>query len=115
MSSSKRKSGSSAIVYSTNPEYSLENKNQEDEITLPPGSQKLKIRLETKHRAGKAVTLIEGYSGTLSDKEEVVKKLKNHCGSGGSAKDGEMLVQGDQREKVFQWLIKNGYVLTKKL
>ena len=73
------------------------------------------IRLETKHRAGKAVTLIEGFQGSESEREALVKKLKNYCGTGGSHKDNEMLIQGDQREKVLQWLHKNGYQKAKKI
>lgn len=80
-----------------------------------PTQQKLKVRLETKHRGGKAVTLIEGFSGTSEDMEDLGKKLKNFCGTGGSAKDGEIIIQGDQREKVMQWLVKNDYKLAKKI
>ena len=77
--------------------------------------QKLRIRLDTKHRAGKAVTLINGFIGKEEDVEDLGKKLKSFCGTGGSAKDGEIIVQGDQREKVMQWLVKNGYKQVKKI
>jgi translation initiation factor 1 len=111
----KNKKNSSGIIYSTNPDFKIEEEEEQNDIvTLLPSEQKLKIRLETKHRAGKTVTMIEGFIGKEADREELVKKLKNFCGTGGSAKDNEMLVQGDQREKVIQWLLKNGYTQVKK-
>lgn len=101
-------------MYSTDPDFSFEPE-QEHLETLPPAKQRLRIRLDTKHRAGKAVTLVEGFSGTDEDLQELGKKLKSFCGTGGSAKDGEIIVQGDQREKVLQCLLKNGYLLSKKI
>ena len=102
------------FVYSTNPNFSFEEERKATE-TLPPAQQKLKVRLDTKHRAGKAVTLIEGFTGKEEDAQELGKKLKSFCGTGGSVKDGEIIVQGDQREKVMQWLLKNGYKNVKKI
>ena len=99
----------SALVYSTDPSFHLEGDEQAAEQTLPAAEQRLKVRLETKHRAGKAVTLIEGFVGTHEDAETLGKKLKAFCGTGGSVKAGEILVQGDNREKVLAWLMKNGY------
>lgn len=111
----KKKPNTIGFVYSTDPNFKPEVEQEIEEETLLPNQQKLKIRLETKHRAGKAVSLIIGFIGTQLDKEEMVKKLKNHCGTGGSAKDGEMLIQGDHRDKILQWLLKNGYTQSKKI
>lgn len=111
--SKKNRSEKSGIVYSTNPDFKFENEHRVLE-TLPPSQQKLRMRLDTKRRAGKAVTLIEGFVGKEEDLEELSKKLKTFCGTGGSAKEGEIVIQGDQREKVLQWLKSNGYLQTKK-
>ena len=110
----KKKPSTFGIVYSTDPDFRHISEVNEDGESLKPAEQKLKIRLEKKHRAGKTVSLVEGFIGNENDREEIVKKLKSYCGTGGSAKDGEILVQGDQREKILQWLIKNGYSQTKK-
>jgi translation initiation factor 1 len=112
---SKNKLPVSGIIYSTDPGFKPEYEKAEQEITLVPDQQKLKIRLDTKHRGGKAVTLVEGFIGTDTDKETLGKKLKTFCGTGGSVKEGEILIQGDNREKVIQWLLKNGYKNVKKL
>lgn len=112
--SKKNKPDSRGYVYSTDPDFRYEEENSSVE-TLLPAQQKLKVRLDTKHRAGKAVTLIEGFIGTPEDLEDLGKKLKNYCGTGGSAKDGLVIVQGDQREKVMQWLVKNGYTNSKRV
>jgi len=106
--SKKNKPDTNGFVYSTDPGFSFEKANNHLE-TLPIDQQKLKVRLETKHRAGKAVTLIDGFIGKEEDLEDLGKKLKSFCGTGGSVKDGEIIIQGDQREKVSQWLAKNGY------
>lgn len=110
---SKKKPSKDGIVFSTDPSFSYEQEN-EDVQTLSPEQQKLRIRLDTKQRAGKAVTLITGFIGKEEDLEDLGKKLKNFCGTGGSVKDGEILVQGDQRDKVLQWLLKNQYKNSKK-
>jgi|ERR1043165_1470319 translation initiation factor 1 len=111
---SKKKPDSKGFVYSTDPNFRFEDTNQSLE-TSPPGQQKLKVKLDTKHRAGKAVTLIDGFVGNEEDLQQLGKKLKTFCGSGGSAKDGQIIVQGDHREKVLQWLRNNGYSQTKIL
>ena len=111
--SKKNKPDSRGFVYSTDPDFSFKQDEQHIETLLPP-QQKLRIKLDTKQRAGKAVTLIQGFAGKEEDLEELGKKLKNFCGTGGSAKDNEIIIQGDQRDKVLQWLIKNGYKQSKK-
>ncbi len=112
--SKKNKSDQHGFVYSTDPSFRFEQE-QNDIETFPPPHQKLRIRIDTKRRAGKAVTLIEGFIGKEVDLEELGKRLKTFCGTGGSAKDGEIIIQGDQREKVLQWLKKNGYSQVKKI
>lgn len=96
------------MVYSTDPDFSM---NEEGELveTLKPSEQLLRVTLETKHRAGKTVTLVTGFIGKNEDREDLGKKLKNSCGTGGSVKDGEIILQGDHREKVKTWLLKNSY------
>ena len=113
--SKKNKSDKNGFVYSTDPNFQFENEAEQNAETLSPKQQKLRIRLETKHRGGKTVTLIEGFIGKEEDLDELGKKLKNFCGTGGSAKDGEIIIQGDQRDKVLQWLLKNGYEKSKKI
>jgi translation initiation factor 1 len=110
--SKNNKADTRGFVYSTDPNFSFEAEDQVQE-TLPAAQQKLRIRLETKHRAGKAVTLVTGFIGLESDLEILGKQLKNFCGTGGSAKDAEIIIQGDQRTKILPWLIKNGYTQSK--
>lgn len=110
---SKKKSTYSGIVYSTDPEFKIEEEAIREE-TIEAAQQMLKIRLDTKHRSGKAVTLVEHFSGTEDDLEKLGKQLKTYCGTGGSVKDRQIIVQGDQRDKILQWLLKNGYKKTKK-
>ncbi len=112
--SKKNKPDIRGFVYSTNPDFKFEEEQNSAE-TLPPAQQVLKVRLNTKHRAGKAVTLIEGFIGKPEDLEDLGKKIKSFCGTGGSAKDGEIIIQGDQREKVMQCLLKNGYKKARKI
>lgn len=112
--SKKNKPDNKGFVFSTDPDFKFEEEDNLPQETLLPAKQKLRIRLDAKRRAGKVVTLIEHFIGTENDLEDLGKKLKNFCGTGGSAKDGEIIIQGDQREKVLQWLLKNGYSNSKK-
>lgn len=108
----KKKNYSDGIVYSTDP--SLLNKQIDEEInTIAADQQQLKVILDTKQRAGKAVTLVTSFIGKPMDLESLGKILKTYCGTGGSVKEGVIIIQGDQREKVKQWLLKNGYKKTK--
>jgi translation initiation factor 1 len=113
--SKKNKPDRSGFVFSTDPNFKFEEEPEEVQETQQPAQQKLKVRLDTKQRGGKAVTLVENFVGKQEDVDELGKKLKNFCGTGGSVKDREIIVQGDQREKVLQWLLKNGFKNTKKL
>lgn len=112
--SKKNKPDSRGFVFSTNPDFRFEEEEKGSQETLSPAQQNLKVKLETKHRAGKTVTLIDGFVGSGEDAEKLGKQLKNFCGTGGSVKDGEIIVQGDQRDRVLQFLLKNGYSKTKK-
>lgn len=111
---SKKRPDTRGFVYSTDPSFQFEPEETQEQNTLPSAQQKLRVLLDTKQRAGKAVTLVTGFIGTDADLQDLGKQLKNFCGTGGSVKDGEMMVQGDQREKVVQWLLKKGYSQTKK-
>ena len=97
------------IVFSTADSFEYHFGEDESKETLPSSQQKLKVLLDKKSRAGKQVTLIEGFLGTEEDLKELGKLLKKKCGVGGSTKDGEILIQGDHRDKVVQVLIQAGY------
>lgn len=107
--SKKNKNNPGGIIFSTNPHFEYEKEEQDAIITLPPDKQNLKIWLDSKQRKGKTVTLIEGFEGTPEDLRDLEKQLKNLCGSGGSSKDGEILIQGDFREKILLFLTTKGY------
>ena len=97
------------MVYSTNDDFSYDYDGDFEEETLPPAEQNLKVMLDKKSRGGKQVTLVDGFVGTEDDLKDLGKLLKSKCGVGGSAKNGEILIQGDFRDKVLQLLQKEGY------
>ena len=111
--SNKNKPRPDGLAYSTNADYFNDYHEEAADTTLPPAQQKLRVKLDSKQRAGKVVTLVEGFIGTTPDLEALGKQLKTKCGTGGSAKDGLILVQGDYKEKVVNWLKDWGYILTK--
>lgn len=102
------------IVYSTAEDFEISN-NDETEDFLSPAEQKLSVIVDKKHRGGKVVSIIKGFILKESELENIGKKLKAFCGSGGSVKDGEILIQGDHREKILQWLLKNGFSKSRKI
>ncbi len=102
------------VVYSTNPNYDYDDENEEFE-TFEPNEQKLKVLIDRKQRKGKSVTLITGYEGSDEDMKDLAKTLKSKCGVGGSVKDGEIIVQGEFKEKIYSLLIEMGYQQTKKV
>jgi len=101
------------LAYSTNKDFFNDFPADEDVVTPAANQQRLRVRLDTKQRAGKIVTLVDGFSGNTADLEELGKRLKTKCGTGGSAKDGLILIQGDYKEKVVAWLKEWGYTQTK--
>jgi translation initiation factor 1 len=111
--SKKHTSRPDGLAYSTNPDYFNDFPEAENVETLSKEKQKLRVTLDKKQRAGKVVTLVDGFVGTTEDMEALGKQLKTKCGAGGSAKDGFIIVQGDYRVKIIAWLKDWGYVLTK--
>lgn len=101
------------VVYSTNPDYRYETDDDEYAETIEPAKQNLRVQLDKKNRGGKVVTLVTGFIGTEDELKELGKLLKTKCGVGGSAKDGEIIVQGDFKQKVLELLKKEGYTKTK--
>lgn len=108
--SKKKSAGGGGFVYSTDPGFSWDDdENSQAQETLPPNKQVLTVGRSTKGRGGKTVTTVTGFKGTEADLEALCKLLKNKCGVGGAAKDGEILMQGEVRQKVADLLTKEGY------
>ena len=104
-----KKDKPAGIVYSTNPDYKYQFNNESESVTLPPQQQNLRVMLDKKQRGGKQVTLITGFVGSQNDMEDLSRILKSKCGVGGSAKDNEIIIQGDFRAKIMELLTKDGY------
>lgn len=101
------------IMYSTDPSFSYETDKETPQEVIANNQQDLRVMLDRKNRGGKAVTLVTGFQGSAEDLEKLSKMLKTKCGVGGSAKDGEIMVQGDFRDKVVLMLQKEGYKVKK--
>ena len=103
------------VMYSTNPDFQYETNEEPEAETLPKEKQPLRISLDKRNRGGKVVTLISGFTGTSDDLAALGKWFKVKCGVGGSAKEGEIIIQGDFRQKVFELLQKEGYTKAKMI
>ncbi len=112
--SKKNKNRRSGIVYSTNPDFEYSYDDREEKSDIAPSEQRLRIFLDRKKRAGKEVTLITGFQGSDDSLKKLGKYIKSKCGVGGSVKNGEIILQGNHRDKVLQLLIDEGYKNTKK-
>ena len=110
----KKLYNTNGIVYSTAPDFNFSDENESVE-SLPSNEQLLTVVLDKKHRGGKVVSIIKGFSMKENEIEALAKQLKSFCGSGGSAKDNEIIIQGDHREKILLWLVRKGYSKARKI
>lgn len=101
------------IVYSTNPDFQYSTDEKEETETLPKQQQKLRVSIEKNHRGGKTVTIVKNFVGSDEDIKELGRLLKTRCGVGGTTKEGEILIQGEFKEKIIEILNKEGYTQTK--
>lgn len=111
---SKKNKNREGVVFSTDPDFAYLYEEEEEAGLLPASQQKLRVSLDRKQRGGKEVTLVTGFVGPQSELEALGKMLKTKCGVGGAAKDGEIIVQGDHRERVLQILLQAGYTGSKR-
>ena len=102
------------VVYSTNPNFSYDGEDETEQETIENNKQLLYVSIDRKQRKGKDVTLIEGFVGIEDDLKDLGKKLKSSCGGGGTVKDGEILIQGNHRDKIMELLEKDGYKVKRK-
>jgi translation initiation factor 1 len=107
--SKRSKKDRTGIVYSTNPDFEYEYRDEIEEETLPPDEQQLRVYIEKKGRKGKPVCIVTGFVGTADDLSDLARTLKTKCGVGGSAKDGEIILQGTMKNKVVGTLVNLGY------
>jgi len=110
----KNKLSGNGLVYSTNPDFSYQHEEDEEQITLSPPKQTLYIAIDKKQRGGKTVTLVSGFAGSDADLKNLGKTLKSVCGTGGTVKNREILIQGSFRDKVFTYLQNQGFQVRKK-
>jgi len=110
----KKFTNPSGLVYSTNPDLNLQQPKEEED-TLTAKEQILFTGTDKRNRNGKIITFIKGFKGKTSDLEELGKSLRTFCGSGGTVKEGEIILQGDHKEKVIRWLHQNGFTRSKKI
>ena len=106
---SKKNKEKDGVVYSTNPDFGYQNNPLQVTVTLPPAQQDLRVALDKKNRGGKIVTIVTGFLGKESDIEKLGRELKSKCGVGGAVKEGEILIQGDHRDRILKLLLEAGY------
>ncbi len=111
---SKKNKDKIGVVYSTDPNFNYQFNEDNDQETIAPEKQLLYVSIDRKQRAGKSVTLVEGFIGKVEDLELLGKQLKNKCGCGGSVKDGVILIQGELKDKIFDLLVQMKYKVKKK-
>jgi translation initiation factor 1 len=111
---SKKEKSRVNVVYSTNPDFQFQHEAEDEPDTLANNQQRLYVSIDRKQRAGKEVTLIEGFTGAEDDLKDLGKLLKSKCGVGGTVKDNEILIQGNFKDKIYDLLVKEGYTQTKK-
>ena len=102
------------VVFSTNPDFAYQSEDEAPSpATLAPSAQQLRVSMERAHRGGKTVTLVRGFVGTDDDLAALARRLKTRCGVGGTAKDGEIVIQGDFRQRIIDLLKADGYTATR--